>query len=216
MKQTLFLIVVAVSLAISPATFPQSSNPVRDPRPSPGKIEPRPTPGKAPAGPRQLPKKLQVLSLAYAPNLPGARITIKNVGGETADTELTLILLATKKTNGAWPNLAGKLPTYYEVRCPYSWKSTAVEGLWSEYPPVLSGRGLVSDLKVGQSVTVNIKFDTLADQKMDVGSSLVDFAAKWKCGPPVAANESWSDYKYFITVHGGIHYGLYGAVYLNP
>lgn len=108
MKRTLFLIVVAASLAMASTGFPQSSNPVRDPRPLPGKIQPRPTPGKAPVGPKELPDaKLSITSLKYVDTLPGARITIKNVGGKTSGGSEVLITLyaARKKPNATWPDI---------------------------------------------------------------------------------------------------------------
>jgi hypothetical protein len=215
-----FLLVLTIILSAASTVVSQSTPPQRSPDRRPGITKPAasdPTIGKAPRPPRQLPAKLQTLSFAYAPNLPGARLTVKNVGGETAGGYLKISLRAAKKVNGAWPSVTGKMPAGSAwVLCPYSWKP---DPGWGGTQPDLTGFFFLSDLKVGQTITVNVKFERLAGTKINVPSSLVDFATKHTCGPELAGKASWSDYKYFIAVDAD---GLsnfspfYEAVYLNP
>jgi hypothetical protein len=214
-----FLIVLTIILSAVTAGVSQSAPPQRDIDRRPAITKPAGsdrTVGNAPTAPRRLPAKLQTVSFAYAPNLPGARMTVKNVGGETAGGYFQVALHAAKKISGAWPSVTGKMPTSYRVLCPHSWKADG----WGGKPPALTGTSHLIDLKAGESLTMNIKLDRLGGYKVNVHSSLVDFATQNTCGPQLGANESWSDYKYFITVHSDASisnfYPFYEAVYLNP
>lgn len=234
MKVTIFLMSIVAALAISSAAFSQSSPPARDTRTAPVRIEPRPTPGKAPAGPKEVPDaKLSITSLEYVDTLPGARVTVKNVGGKTnARATLLVKVHAAQKTNEAWPGIPPKSGT--PVTCPHSFTVPAAPGSgwsanlkttdWSKVmnPPVPSGMVSVPELKAGQSATMNVKFDRLGTEQVKM-SSFVDFATSRSCGPNKVSIQTWSHFKYFIIAEIPTHPGspplmtdTYKTAYLHP
>ena len=230
MKVTIFLMSIVAVLMISSAVLSQSGPPVRDTRTAPVRIEPRPTPGKAPVGPKELPDaKLVITNVEYVDTLPGARVTVKNVGGKTgAPGPVYVNVHAAQKTNGAWPAIPPKSGTL--VTCPHSWTVTAEKGSgwsanvktvdWSKAtnPPVPGGMGAVPELKAGQSVTVNVKFDRLGTEKVKM-SSFVDFATSRSCGPNMVSTQTWSHFKYFILAAlstAPILNDPYKTAYLHP
>jgi hypothetical protein len=147
-----------------------------------------------------------IVSVKYVDTLPGAIVTIRNVGGQTQPkTSLILNLKATSKYNGAWPDVSGKVAftTGVSVVCPY----TSAKGIHVQTA--------VPELEAGKSVTMNIRFQYGGK---DITSSLVDFATKNSCGVRYQmTGSSLSDYRYYIdiTIHPGSEIVRAGA-YLHP
>lgn len=211
MKYRIFLPGLIIILALASAAISQTGAPERKVGTRPPVIRPTDNGknvGKAPASPKELPDgKYSIIAVEYLDTLPGARVTIENVGGKTIGHErgpwmLGIRLLAIEKTNGSWPkHPAGVLwRDMKDITCPYSYpkKLTASPLGPKEKLPIL--RGVVSAplLKGRQRVTVNVKFDRLGEEPVTM-NSLVDFGAARKCGPHGLSDlKTWSDFKYLI------------------
>jgi len=196
MKRVMFLILL---LTMTSAVFGQAGSPARQTL-GPSKIEPRPTPGKAPITPKELPAKPKITSLVYVDTLPGARITIKNLGGKPSlSTFLIIELYAAEKHNGKWPDISGPNsdPYLVPVYCPWDAQPIGTTSLAGLLVPTLEGRVFAPEINGGGTLTLDVKFNSVRGKTVNL-TSLVDFTLQNNCRPRSMGSKPWSDYKYFI------------------
>ncbi len=220
MKFRNFLPGLIIILSIASAAISQTGAPERKLGTRPVVIPPTDNGknvGKAPAGPKEAPPgQRQIVSVKYIDTLPGARVTIRNVGGQTLrKTVLTMQLNAIRRykginpdINGTWSDISGKVPfslTEEPVKCP--WKSSGHFSLLLDKWIVMQTS--VPELKAAETITMNIRFQ---HQGKEITSSLVDFATWNDCGIS-SGPSALPNYRYYIRI---LVDDAVGGAYLYP